>query len=169
MTLVLKRSSSNGVHYVQICDNIKRSSFQRSYFSTFFRGKNCVKPSLPQQIKSLNMQGNWISLQGKNALPHMSFSAHSGVAYLSLGTLVWDLVSSAGLHYSKSKGNRNLFVIRFQVKGAVFAQGTDISGDSILRTTFQKGVFWRSRGRSSESFSECRHKNNLLSINWNFS
>jgi len=44
MTLFLKRSSYNGFLNAQLCHNIK-SSFQRSYYSTFFRVENCVKPS----------------------------------------------------------------------------------------------------------------------------
>ena len=51
-TLFLKRRSSNGLLYVELCHNIKSSSFQRSYFSTFYRGEICVKPSVPQKIKS---------------------------------------------------------------------------------------------------------------------
>ena len=87
MTLFLKRSSSNGFLYVQLCHNIKPSSSQTTHFSTFFRGENYVKPSLPQQVTPLNLQGNEISLQGNNALPRMNFSAHSGVDDLSFGAI----------------------------------------------------------------------------------
>ena len=80
----------------------------------------------------------------------MNFSAHSGVDYLSFGALAWDLVSIVRLYDSKSKGYSNVAEIYFQVKGVVFALGTDVNGDSIFHIMFQKGVFWRSRGRSSE-------------------
>ena len=132
--------------------SFKPSSFQKSYFPIFFRGENCVSPSLPQCLKTLSLEGSWISLQGNNALPHMNFSAHSGVDSRSFGALAWDLFSSGGLYNSKSKAHRNFLVFHFQVKGLVFALGTDNNCDSSFQTMPQKGVFWCSRGRSSEKF-----------------
>ena len=145
MTLFLKRCSSNGFLYVQLRHNSKPSSFQRSYFSTFFRGENRVKPSLPQQKTQLNLQGNWISLQGNNVLPHMSFSAH-----LSFNALAWDLVSSVGLYDSKSKSHRNSFAFRFQVKVLLFALETDVNWDCSFHTLLQKAF---SRGHNSAKLS----------------
>ena len=58
----LKKISSSGFLYVQLCHSLK-SSFQSYLFSTFFRGKNsgeCV--TLPQQIKLFNLHGNCICL-----------------------------------------------------------------------------------------------------------
>ena len=71
----------------------------------------------------------------------MNVSAHSGVGNLSFGAIALDLVSTVGLYGSKSKGRRNIFVFHFQVKGLVFALGTNISGDSSFHPAFQKGRF----------------------------
>ena len=62
-------------------------------------------------------------------MPHMNFSAHSGVHYLSFDVLVGDFVFSVGLYYIKSKGHRNFLVLHFQVMGLIFALGTNINGN----------------------------------------
>ena len=82
----------------------------------------------------------------------MNFIARSEVDFLSAHWLV-DLVSSVGLYDSKSKGYDNFIVFRFQVKGLVFALGTNVNGDSSYHPMFQMAVFQRSRGCSSENFS----------------
>ena len=66
-----------------------------------------------------------------------------------------NLVSSSGLraHDRKRKGQRILFVFRFQVKVSVFLLGTEINDDSNCHPMFQKGVFQCSRGRDSEKRS----------------
>ena len=79
----------------------------------------------------------------------MNFIAYSEVDFLSAYWLV-DLVSSVGLYDSKSKGYDNFIVFRFQVKGLVFALGTNVNGDSSYHPIFQMAVFRCSRGCSSE-------------------
>ena len=55
MTLFLKRNSAYGFVYVQLCHNIRPSSFQRTYFSTLFSGENSAKTSHLQMVKPLNL------------------------------------------------------------------------------------------------------------------
>jgi len=147
MTLFLKRSSSNGFRYVQLCYNIKPSSSKQATFQPSSRGEICVKPSFPYQITPLNLRGNWVSLPGNNAFPHMNFSTYTDVDYLSFGTIAWDFVSSIGLYDSRSNSHRNFFAFRFQVKGLVFARGTDINCEAAFIPSSKRPF---SRGRSCE-------------------